>query len=134
MRIADLPEFRNRTKVLSCSPDDTIYYAVVSMTYRRCGAIVVLNDKGKLAGMFTERDLLSRVVAQGCDVESTKVSQAMTINVETASQHDSVVLTMGRMSHGGFRHMPVVDDKGTLLGMLSNTDFAAYTIREMMDE
>ena len=133
MRIAELPEFKNRTKVLSCSPDDTVYDAVVSMTYRRCGAIVVLDEAGKLAGMFTERDLLSRVVAQGCDVEDTLVSQAMTTNLETASPHDSVVLTMGRMSHGRFRHIPIVDDKGVLLGILSQTDFAAYTIREMQD-
>ena len=133
MRIAELPEFKNRTKVLGCSHDVTVYDAVVSMTYRRCGAIVVLDEAGKLAGMFTERDLLSRVVAQGCDVEDTLVSQAMTTNLETASPHDSVVLTMGRMSHGRFRHIPIVDDKGVLLGILSQTDFAAYTIREMQD-
>ena len=133
MKLSEIPEFKNRTKVLTCSPNDTVLDAVVSMTYKQCGAVAVTKND-KLVGMFTERDLLSRVVGQGRDVESTKISEVMTKNIETATEHDSAILCMGRMSHGRFRHLPVVDDKGELLGMFSQGDCVAYTMRVLKDD
>lgn len=130
MKIADMAEFKNRTQVLTCSPTDTVYDAVVSMTYKHCGAVAV-TEKEKLVGIFTERDLLARVVGQGRDVETTQVSEVMTRNIETATTHDSVTLCMGRMNHGRFRHIPVVDDGDKLLGILSQRDFIAYTMRTL---
>ena len=127
MHISDMPEFQNRTQVLSCKPDDSVYDAVVAMTYRRCGAIAVTEDEN-LIGIFTERDLLARVVAQGRDVEKTKISEVMSTNIETAMSTDSLLLSMGRMNHGGFRHMPVASNEGKLIGMLSQRDFIAYTM------
>jgi len=131
MQIADMPEFKNRTQVLTCSPDDSVYDAVVAMTYRRCGAIAIIDNKDKLAGIFTERDLLARVVGQGRDVESTKIEDVMSKNIETATINDSVTLCMGRMDHGRFRHIPVVDSENKLIGMLSQRDFIAHTMREL---
>ena len=115
MHIADMPEFLNRKKVLSSDPDATVYDAVVAMTHARCGAIAV-TVKERLVGIFTERDLLSRVVAQGHNVEKTKISEVMTNNLETAMPKDSTLHCMGRMDHGRYRHIPVVDDKGALIG------------------
>ena len=131
MKIADMPEFQNRTKVLDCSSETTVYDAVVLMTQRRCGAIAV-TKKDKLEGIFTERDLLTRVVGQGRDVESTVIADVMTSNVETALTTDSAELCMGRMDHGRFRHMPVVDNDGNLAGMLSQRDFLAFAMREVL--
>lgn len=133
MQIADMPEFQNRTQTLTCSPDETVYDAVVAMTYRRCGAIAVTENK-MLAGIFTERDLLARVVGQGRDVESTRVRDVMSTKIETAQPSDSASSCMGRMGHGGFRHMPIVDSDGTLIGMLSQRDFLSYTIGCLTDK
>ncbi len=127
MQVSDMPQFENRTQVLTCDPDQTVYEAVVSMSYRGCGAIVVTKDD-KLVGIFTERDLLGRVVAHGRDIESTKVSDVMSSNIETAKPHDSVSLCMGRMNHGGYRHMPVTDKDDNLIGILSQRDFISYTM------
>lgn len=127
MHISDMPEFQNRTQLLTCGPDDTIYNAVVAMTYRRCGAIAVTENE-TLAGIFTERDLLTRVVGQGRDVETTKIRKVMSTNIETAAPQDSAALSIGRMNHGGFRHLPIIDSDGTLLGMLSQRDFLSYTM------
>lgn len=137
MRICDLPEFVNRTKLLTCKPDETVYGAVVAMANKRCGAIVVTENgqhDGKLVGIFTERDLLGRVVAHGEDIETVTVAQFMTSNIETASPKDSAVLSMGRMSHGRFRHLPIVDEEHNLLGMVSQGDFVAFTLREKLKE
>lgn len=133
MRISEMPEFQNRTQVLTCSPDSTVYDAVVSMTYRRCGAIAI-TEKEKLIGIFTERDLLARVVGQGRDVEDTLLSSVMSVNIETARPEDSVALSMGRMEHGGFRHMPVIDNDRNLIGMLSQRDFMSFAMRRFKDK
>jgi len=133
MKIEDMQEFKNRTQILACEPSETVYEAVVSMTYKHCGAIAV-TEKNKLIGIFTERDLLARVVGQGRDVESTQISEVMTRNIETASPQDSVVLCMGRMNHGRFRHIPVIDEEQNLLGMLSQRDFIAYTMRVLSEK
>lgn len=133
MKIAEMPEFQNRTQVLSCAPDDSVYDAVVSMSYKHCGAIAVTHED-KLVGIFTEHDLLARVVGQGRDVESTKISDVMTQNIETANAQDSAIMCMARMGHGRYRHMPVVDDAEKLIGMLSQRDFIAFTIREFKEK
>ena len=133
MKVADMPEFKNRTQVLSCRVETTVYEAVVSMVQRRCGAIAVTKGE-KLIGIFTERDLLTRVVGQGRDVETTVVGDVMTGTVETAFTTDSASLCMGRMNHGRFRHMPVVDKEGNLAGMLSQRDFLSYAMREVFEK
>ena len=133
MQISDMPQFENRTQVLTCDPDQTVYEAVVSMSYRGCGAIVV-TKADKLMGIFTERDLLGRVVAHGRDIESTKISDVMSSNIETAKPHDSVFLCMGRMNHGGYRHMPVTDKDDKLIGILSQRDFISYTMDHLTEK
>lgn len=133
MQVSEMPEFQNRTQVLTCGPNETVYDAVVAMTFRRCGAIAIV-EKEKLIGIFTERDLLARVVGQGRDVESTNISDVMSVNIETAQPNDSAILCMGRMEHGGFRHMPVIDDKNNLIGMLSQRDFLSYTMNRLKDK
>jgi len=130
MRIAELPEFQNRSQVLTCGPNQTALEAVVNMAHKHYGAIAV-TEKDKLLGIFTERDLLTRVVGQGRDVETTKIRDVMSTKVETATPSDSVNLCMGRMNHGRFRHMPVVDENHKLIGMLSQRDFIAHIMREM---
>lgn len=133
MHIADMPEFKNRKQVLTCKPDDTVYDVVVMMAFKHFGAVAVTDDD-KLVGIFTERDLLVRVVGQGRDVESTKISDVMSKGIETATAHDSALLCMGRMNHGRFRHMPVTDNNGKLTGMLSQRDFIAFTMRELKEK
>ena len=78
--------------------------------------------------------MLTRVVGQGRDVETTVVGDVMTGTVETAFTTDSASLCMGRMNHGRFRHMPVVDKEGNLAGMLSQRDFLSYAMREVFEK
>ena len=132
MKIADMPEFQNRSSVLTCEPGDSVLEAVVSMAHKSFGALAITKNN-EIIGMFTERDLLTRVVGQGRDVETTKIADVMSTNIETATVHDSVELCMGRMDHGRFRHMPIVDEKGKLIGMLSQRDFLAHAVRGMVE-
>ena len=126
MKINDIPEFRDRKHVLTLGPETLVLDAVKEMVAKNYGSAVIVEGK-KIAGMFTERDLLKKVVAQGKDPAKTTVKDVMTIDVKVATIDDDIVDCMRRMSQGRSRHLPIVDKKGELLGLLSQGDFATLT-------
>jgi CBS domain-containing protein len=90
------------------------------MSDRNVGAVAVL-DSGKLVGVFSERDLMTRVVAQGLNPEKTAVSAVMTRNIVVADPADKIDSALQKMYSVGCRHLPVVD-RGNLVGMISLRD------------
>lgn len=90
------------------------------MKQRRVGAILVV-EAGRLVGVFTERDALFRVVAEGRDAMSTPVSEVMTANPRTVSPDDPFIRALEMMHEGKFRHLPVVEN-GRPVGMVSSRD------------
>ncbi len=129
MRICDMPEFRDKTNVLSFEPENTIAEAIDAMHEKNYGAIIITKNE-KLVGIFTERDLLRRVAAKRLDIETTQLKEVMTTNISTANIDDRISESLRRMSQGRFRHMPVIDDQGKLKGLLSQGDFVAYTLSD----
>jgi CBS domain-containing protein len=90
------------------------------MTQENIGAVAVL-DGGKLVGVFSERDVMSRVVVPGLDPNSTAISKVMTRDIVVGSPTEDVEKALQKMSLVGCRHLPVVDD-GNLVGMISIRD------------
>ncbi|HSP14416.1 MAG TPA: CBS domain-containing protein [Thermoanaerobaculia bacterium] len=90
------------------------------MAKANVGAIAVL-DSERLVGIFSERDVMSRVVAEGLDPEKTPVAKVMTKDIVVADPKDSVDSALAKMHSVGCRHLPVVKE-GNLLGMLSIRD------------
>ena len=90
------------------------------MKEHRIGAILVL-DQGRLAGIFTERDALFRVMAEGRDPAATRVGEVMTANPRTITPDRPFGHALHLMYEGGFRHVPVVDG-GRPLGVVSARD------------
>lgn len=131
MRIIDMPEFKDKSQVLTFDGGKPIIDAVKVMAEKNYGAVLV-TTKGKLAGIFTERDLMRRVAADGLDMKKKKLKDVMSKNVKTAKTTDKVADCMRRMSQGRFRHMPVLDAKGKVKGMLSQGDFVAITMPEIL--
>jgi CBS domain-containing protein len=131
MRIQDMPEFRNRDAVLTKTPDTSVHDAVQAMSRKNYGSCAVVDGQGRLAGIVTERDIMRRVVGQNLDPHSTKLAQVMTADTKTARADDDVMDCLRQMSNGRFRHMPVVDGQGQLVGMTSQGDFVAYTWPEL---
>jgi len=132
VKISELPEFRNRAKLLTMTADTTVLDAARAMAEKNYGAVVVVDDDGKLEGIFTERDVLRRIVARKADPETTRLAEAMTRDVKTARADDEVLDCLRQMSNGRFRHLPLVDEAGALQGMVSQGDFVAYTWPELM--
>ena len=132
MKISELPEFRNRAKLLTLAADTTVLAACRAMAEKNYGSVVIVDAQGKLEGIFTERDVLRRIVAKSVDPEATTLGEVMTRDVKTASVDDEVLTCMRQMSNGRFRHLPLVDHAGALQGMVSQGDFVAYTWPELM--
>ncbi len=98
----------------------TVYEAALLMKERGKGALLVL-DGSKLAGIFTERDALFRVVAAGRDPTTTRVGEVMTPQPQSIHPDEPFVHALRVMHRGGFRHLPVVED-GRPLGIVSSRD------------
>ena len=85
------------------------------------GAVLV-TENGRLAGIFTERDLVNRVIACDRDPESTPLSEVMTRDPDTISPKAAALEALRLMEDGGYRHVPVVAE-GRLVGIVSGRDF-----------
>ncbi len=96
--------------------------ATRQMDARNVGAVLVTQPAGGLIGIFTERDLLRRVVAQGRDPNTTLVTEVMTPDPDTVTPGHLAVDALRMMREGQYRHLPVVDGE-RVVGILSQRDF-----------
>jgi CBS domain-containing protein len=100
--------------------DENVRAVARRMSERNIGAVAVL-EGGALAGVFSERDVMSRVVAQGLNPDDTPVSKVMTKEIVVASPRENLDAALQKMHSVGSRHLPVVED-GKLVGMISIRD------------
>jgi CBS domain-containing protein len=101
------------------------------MNRRGIGSLVV-TDGGRVVGMFTERDVLVRIVAAGADPAATPVRQVMTTDVVTIQPETTVKAAMMMMTERRCRHLPVLDH-GQLAGLISIGDVTRWNLREQAD-
>jgi CBS domain-containing protein len=111
---------------LRMSPSQTVAEAVALLRQEEAGCLLVCED-GNLVGIFTERDLLRRILAQGKPL-TTPLAQCMTPNPTTVQAKESVAAAIQRMEAGGYRNLPVVDDTGKPLGVLSVKQIVHYIV------
>ena len=108
-------------------PETTVLDAVQKMNDERIGAVLVCLS-GEMVGIFTERDVLCRVVGEGRDPTVTKVVEVMTPEVVAVRSTTSVEEAMAVISERRFRHLPIVDD-GDLKGLVSSGDLTRRVSR-----
>jgi len=108
----------SRKPAIVASPDDSVMVAVEKMVENKVGAIAVIENE-KLVGIFTERDLMKRVVHPGKSVLNTRLGEAMTTNPKIAPEKMEVNDAFHSMTNEHFRHIPIVDRAGKVVGMLS---------------
>jgi CBS domain-containing protein len=116
---------RKGTQVWSVGKEATVLDAALLMNEHRVGALVVLED-GRVAGMFTERDVLSRVVAARRDPTATRVHEVMTEEIVCGTLETSIEEARGAMKNRRIRHLPLVDGDRRLLGLISIGDLNAH--------
>jgi CBS domain-containing protein len=115
-------------KAVTLAPEATVGEAIRIMLDRDIGSVLIVATDGRLAGIFSERDLLTRVAGQVADYASRPVSEFMTANPETIRPTDTLALALHKMDSGGYRHLPVLKD-GQPLGMLSVRDMLRHITR-----
>jgi CBS domain-containing protein len=97
----------------------TVHEAVQAMLARRRAAVLVVDGDGRLAGIFTERDVLTRVVGRDRDARRTLLSEVMTLRPEALTMGQRVAYAVHCMSVAGYRTVPLVDDAGRPLGVVT---------------
>jgi CBS domain-containing protein len=112
------------SQIHTVPPNATVLEATQLMNDRRIGALVVM-DGARVAGIFTERDVLRRVVARECPPAATLVRDAMTCEVVCATPDMDLDEASTIMRDRRIRHLPVCDPHGSLLGLISIGDLNA---------
>ena len=113
--------------VCRAKPSDRIHEVVECMSRQRTGCVLVTADDGRLAGIFTERDFVNRVVAQGLDA-SQPVETVMTPRPRTIARNATVLEAVELMGTDGYRHLPVMAEDGQPVGVLSVKDVVHYLV------
>jgi len=104
-------------KLLTASPETTVHFAARRMAESNASAVLVVEDH-RPVGIFTERDAVFRVIAEGRDPAATLLSEVMTPQPKCLAPDDSFGYAMVMMHEGGFRHVPVAED-GRVMGIVS---------------
>jgi len=129
MRIHDLIKSQ---QTYQAAMDATVLEAVHAMVDRNIGAVPVVHN-GQLVGIFSERDLMKRVVAEGCDPRTTCLAEVMTEDPLTVNTNEELESCMALMRRHGFRHLPVCHE-GQVVGIVSMRDILLQDLNEKDDE
>jgi len=119
-------------KLLTAPPETSVSDAARLMAHMNVGAVVIVDD-GRLVGIFTERDAVFRVIAQGRDAEATPLTDVMTPSPKTLGPEKSYGHALLLMQENGFRHVPVIDN-GKLVGIVSSRNAMDPDLEEFISE
>jgi CBS domain-containing protein len=109
-------------KPVTLPPDASVVEACRRMRDRGVGAVLVVDTGQKLLGIFTGRDAVGRVLAEGLDPHGTRLADVMTVTPRTLPPGVTAIDALRLMEDGGFRHVPVVEDD-LVVGVVSHGDF-----------
>jgi len=116
------------------SVEASVADAVRMMLEQHVGAVGVVDSEGRVAGIFTERDVLRKLSLSGLDPQKTPVRDMMTTPVELATLATGPGEALAIMLERHFRHLPVVDSVGKLLGMLSIRNVLQWRVDDLAQE
>jgi CBS domain-containing protein len=110
----------------------TVDDAIRTMIDKAVGAVAVIDDQGVVAGMFTERDVLAKFALSGRDPRQTPVREMMSPMVEMATEETTTGEALQVMLDRHYRHMPIVDDHGKVLGICSIRNILQARIDDLL--
>lgn len=111
-----------RKHVLSLGPRASVWDAACAMTRENCGSILVMEPPDRLLGIVTERDLMTRVLARALEPKATSLAAVMTAHPICVPPEFKVSDAVVIMIERGFRHLPIRDAHGKILGVFSVRD------------
>jgi len=126
LKVADVP-------ATTVTKDATVMEAVNAMVKNRVGAVAVV-EQGFLKGIFTERDVMIRVVQAQRNPEITRLREVMTTSVQTASAGTTPSEALSQMIEQHIRHLPITDENGKIIGMLSIRHLLQNRVEDLSHE
>lgn len=133
MKIIDFPQYTKHKTLVTLEQEVYLIEAIRKMQDFKVGSILVTHQ-GKLCGIFTERDLLMKIAGTDIDINKTKLMDVMTVKLHTSNVQDYVQESMKRMTEQKIRHLPVIDDKGQLVGIISQGDFVYLSWSQLFQQ
>jgi CBS domain-containing protein len=121
--------FQDR-RPLVVSPSLPVREVIKLLADNKVGCVLVA-EQGKTLGIFTERDVLLKLGERAAELGTRPVSEFMTSQVESLPPTAKIAFAVHRMEHGGYRHVPVVNDKGETVGIFSVRDILSYLSRKL---
>jgi CBS domain-containing protein len=129
LNIGQILKVKGRS-VSTARPADTVQEVANRLAQRKIGAIVIVGDNGAVSGIISERDLIRVIALHGPKALNLPVSEVMTREVVTCTESTPVDEVMEIMTHGRFRHIPVVEDSA-MIGIISIGDVVKHHIAEV---
>jgi CBS domain-containing protein len=120
--------------VVTIKPDDTVDHLLALLDEHHIGAIVVSTDGAAVEGIVSERDIVRHLHGTGTSVLEGPVSAIMTSDVTTGSASDNIADLAGTMTEMRVRHVPIVDEDGTLTAIVSIGDIVKHRLSELQSE
>lgn len=120
--------------VVTADPNASLADVARMLADNNIGAVVVATADGRVAGIFSERDIVRHISKSGAAVLSTPVANLMTRNVITCTADDSIDMIMTKMTRGRFRHVPVIGPDARLIGLISIGDVVKHHVEEIEHE
>jgi CBS domain-containing protein len=120
--------------VITVRPDETVSGLLALLAEHRIGACVVSSDGTRVDGIVSERDVVRHLHATGTSVLSGPVSGIMTSDVTTGTAHDDIAEMAAVMTEQRIRHVPVLDEEGTLAAIVSIGDIVKHRLSELQSE
>ncbi len=133
-RLKDRTEYRSKPRPLTGRASDPVVGAVHKMAEKRYGCIIVVDDDGKIEGIVTERDVMTKIVGGKMDPEKTTLGDIMTEEPRVAREDDLMLDWLRIMSNERFRRLPVVDDEGRPKALFTQGDFVSYTWPDLAEQ
>lgn len=134
MLVSNILKSKGNT-VYHIDPESTVYQAIKLMSEKRIGALVVLDERGALCGIISERDYRDKVILKGRRSKTTPVKDIMTSEVYWVTPDTPIKKCMALMTEKKFRHLPILEQQnGEVIGVISIGDLVKQIISEQKVE
>ncbi|AGT07808.1 CBS domain-containing protein [Paracoccus aminophilus] len=134
MLVNQILSMKATAEIITIRPDATVAEAAKLLSDRRIGAVVVSEDGTTAHGILSERDIVRALGRNGPAALDGSIGDLMTRKLETCVISENALTVLERMTEGRFRHMPVVDGEGRMIGFISIGDAVSARLKELHAE